>query len=119
MAVERGGIDVSAIRADPLLASMYSAAREALGLIAAAVPAMEFFTGAQDRGLAVGIVHTPEGVMSDPHIRERGAYSELFPEALDFLTYAATPSQARRRMEISCDVIGAGSSRRNCAVMIT
>jgi len=48
-----------------------------------------------------------------------GEVPNLTDLPLDFLTYAATPSQARRTMEISCEVSGAGSTRRNCAVMIT
>src|SRR5674476_1290681 len=40
-------------------------------------------------------------------------------DLLDFLTYAATSSQARRRMVISCGVGGWGSSWRYWAAMMT
>jgi len=58
-----------------------------------------------------------QGVFDD-RLGRRGDFS-VGGGKLDFLTYAATPSQARRTMEISCEVSGAGSTRRNCAVMIT
>ena len=39
--------------------------------------------------------------------------------SLDFRSYAAAFSQARRRMLISVGVTGWGPGRRNCAAMIT
>src|SRR5680860_864842 len=41
------------------------------------------------------------------------------PNPLDFRTYAATFSQARRRMLISCGVTGSGSAWRYCVAMMT
>jgi len=49
---------------------------------------------------------------------EIGHFFDVYKD-LDFRSYAATSSQARRMMPISCGVTGSGSARRNCAVMIT
>jgi benzylsuccinate CoA-transferase BbsE subunit len=32
----------------------------------------DFFVGAQERGLAVGVIYAPEEVMQDPHFVARG-----------------------------------------------
>jgi crotonobetainyl-CoA:carnitine CoA-transferase CaiB-like acyl-CoA transferase len=82
MAIEAGGIDMTVLRSDPLVAEMYGASREAMVLIASALAAMDFFIGAQERGLAVGIINSPESVIGDEHMRARHAFSEIHNDVL-------------------------------------
>ena len=92
MAVEQGGIDMTAVRTDPLAAAMYGAGREALCAIAAAIPALEFFTGAQERGLAVGVINSPEAALSNVHIEARHAFAEVAHEDVGAVyRYAGAP----------------------------
>ena len=44
----------------------------ALVLIAKNVSAYEFFIGCQSRGLAVGVIYSPEEAFEDPHFKARG-----------------------------------------------
>ena len=46
--------------------------RDALVLIASRLSADDFFVGAQQRGLAVGAIYSPEEAMALPHFVERG-----------------------------------------------
>src|SRR5680860_1248268 len=54
------------------------------------------------------------GVGSEPRLADLQLRAPL-----DFRTYAATFSQARRRMLISCGVTGSGSAWRYCVAMMT
>ena len=60
------------IAEDPEVMAIYGAGREALTFIASRLPAYEFFIGAQERGLPIGIVYTPDESFADPHVVARG-----------------------------------------------
>jgi crotonobetainyl-CoA:carnitine CoA-transferase CaiB-like acyl-CoA transferase len=77
IAEEQGGIDFTAVKADPLQAEMMAAGREALRRIAASLPAAEFFVGGQERGLAVAIINSPRSMLEDRHVLERRAWTEI------------------------------------------
>ncbi|MCP3856540.1 MAG: carnitine dehydratase [Actinomycetia bacterium] len=65
------------IEEDPLAGELFGAGREALHLIASRVSAHEAFLGFQDRGIAVGVVWSPDEVMSDPHFVARDFPTEV------------------------------------------
>jgi benzylsuccinate CoA-transferase BbsE subunit len=46
-------------------------------LIAENVSAYDFFVGCQTRGLAVGVIYSPEEAFEDPHFRARGFQVEV------------------------------------------
>ena len=69
---ERGDIHLSQIGQDPEATAIFGAGREAVKFVAERLPAQEFFQGAQGRGLACGVIYSPEEVMADPHFVERG-----------------------------------------------
>ena len=77
---------------DDLATAIIGAAREAVELIASGLTAYEFFTGAQQRGLSVGVIYSPEEVMNDPHFIERGFPVEIEHEDLQrSFTYPGAP----------------------------
>jgi crotonobetainyl-CoA:carnitine CoA-transferase CaiB-like acyl-CoA transferase len=78
MAVAAGGIDLAKIDTDPMVQEWARAAREAIMLIASRSTSREFFLEGQTRGFSVGMLLTPDEVMTDPHLVERG-----FPVTLD------------------------------------
>jgi crotonobetainyl-CoA:carnitine CoA-transferase CaiB-like acyl-CoA transferase len=107
--------------------AVYSAAREAINLIASRLPAHEFFVGAQRRGLPVGAVLAPEEALENEHFVARGMqvpveHLELgrtvrYPGAPFRLT--ATPWRIARRppflgehtAEVLAELRGAGARR--------
>jgi crotonobetainyl-CoA:carnitine CoA-transferase CaiB-like acyl-CoA transferase len=95
MGVERGGIVVSDVESDPIVAAIYQAGNDCLRLLASQLPAKDFFVGAQRRGLPVGMLFAPEDVMEDDHYKQRGFPVEIFHEDLgrSFL-YPGAPYQA-------------------------
>jgi len=89
---KRESIDFTRIGIDDEVTAIVGAGREALLLIAEHVSAYDFFIGAQEIGLAVGIVYSPEEVLDDPHFRERGFPVELeHPELGQTITYPGAP----------------------------
>lgn len=60
------------ITEDPLAGELFQAGREAVELIARRLTAHEAFLGLQTRGLAAGVVWSPDETMQDPHFVERG-----------------------------------------------
>jgi crotonobetainyl-CoA:carnitine CoA-transferase CaiB-like acyl-CoA transferase len=94
MGAQRDFIDLSAIGSDDEITAIFGAGREALALIAANVPAYDFFMGAQRAGLAVGVIYAPEEVLSDPHFVERGFPVEVdHPELGRAFVYPGAPYQ--------------------------
>jgi crotonobetainyl-CoA:carnitine CoA-transferase CaiB-like acyl-CoA transferase len=55
--------------------------RAALTAIAEHLPAHDFFVGAQQRGIPVGVVNAPDEVLDDPHFVARGAIVEQYHPA--------------------------------------
>ncbi len=82
MAEAQGGIDFTALKTDPLQAEMLAAGRQGLRLIAARMPATEFFVEGQRRGLAVAVINSPASMLEDPHVVERHAWTDVEHEDL-------------------------------------
>ena len=92
MGAQRDFIDLSAIGTDDEVTAIFGAGREALNLIAQNVSAYDFFMGAQQAGLAVGVIYSPEEVLSDPHFVERGFPVEVdHPELGRAFVYPGAP----------------------------
>ena len=85
-------LHLSQVGQDPEVTAMFGAAREAVRFIAQNITAHEFFIGAQERGLAVGVIYSPEEVLADPHFKERGFPVEVEHEDLGrSFTYVGAP----------------------------
>jgi crotonobetainyl-CoA:carnitine CoA-transferase CaiB-like acyl-CoA transferase len=82
LAIERGGVSMTEVDADPEVAAMYQAGADALRAIAEHLPAKQFFLDAQRRGLAVGAVLAAEDVIEDEHYRSRGFPVSILHEDL-------------------------------------
>lgn len=65
------------IQEDPLVGEVFQAGRAAMHFIASKLPAHEAFVGFQTRGLAAGVIWSPDEVMTDPHFVERGFPTEV------------------------------------------
>jgi len=76
-AAQGEAFDVFAAGEDPAIRAKMVAGRLALNHIAAALPAYDFFVGAQERGFQVAIVYAPEETFEDPHFVARGMQVEL------------------------------------------
>jgi crotonobetainyl-CoA:carnitine CoA-transferase CaiB-like acyl-CoA transferase len=79
---DRDSISFDGIGVDEEITAIFSAAREAINLIASRLPAIEFFEGAQKRGITVGVVYSPEEAFEDRHFVARGFQSEVEHEDL-------------------------------------
>tara|TARA_Y100001970_G_scaffold270443_1_gene364332 strand:- start:4779 stop:5939 length:1161 start_codon:yes stop_codon:yes gene_type:complete len=66
---------------DPLAGEVFHAGREAIEFLGTHLPAYELFVGLQQRGMACGIVYSPDEMIADPHFIERG-----FPHEIDYET---------------------------------
>lgn len=71
-------LSLEMIQDDPMVGEVFQAGREAMHFIASKLPAHDAFVGFQTRGLAAGVVWSPDEVMSDPHFVERGFSSEVY-----------------------------------------
>lgn len=92
MGAERESIDLSRIGEDEEVTVIFGAGREALCLIASRVSAYEFFVGAQQRGISVGVIYSPEEAFEDPHFRARGFPVEVpHPELGRSFRYPGAP----------------------------
>jgi len=69
--LERGGVHFSELGQDVEATAVFGTVRDALELVVARLPAREFFLGAADRGLSVGVVVAADEVLVDPHFVER------------------------------------------------
>jgi crotonobetainyl-CoA:carnitine CoA-transferase CaiB-like acyl-CoA transferase len=70
------------IGVDAEATAIFMAGREALALIAANVGAYDYFIGLQRRGVAVGVIYSPEEAFEDEHFRARGFQTEVAHEEL-------------------------------------
>jgi crotonobetainyl-CoA:carnitine CoA-transferase CaiB-like acyl-CoA transferase len=94
LGVELGGIDLTTLESDALTGEIFRACREALVFIALQLDSYEFFVEGQRRDLAVGIVYSPEEIMTDPHIAERGFPTEVHHHSLDrTVVYPGAPAR--------------------------
>ena len=91
-AAKKEFIDMSLIGQDDEVTAIMGAGREALVLISQKVSSYEFFIGAQECGLAVGVIYSPEEVMQDRHFIERGFPVEVeHPKLGRTITYPGAP----------------------------
>ena len=89
---ERERIDLSMIREDEELRTIFGAGRLGQNLVASKISAYDFFVGSQERGLPVGIVYSPEEVMEDRHFVARGFPVEVEHDNLGrSFTYPGAP----------------------------
>lgn len=90
----RDSIGFAGIGVDDEVTAIYSAARDAIGLICQNLSVDEFFKGAQEIGIAVGSILSPEEVYEDPHFVARGFQVELkHPELGRVIRYPGAPYQ--------------------------
>ncbi len=82
MGVERGGVEIPEIAADPEAAAIYQAGSDGVRLVAAHLPGSDFFVEAQRRGLAAALLFAPEDIVDDPHFVARGFPVEIHHEDL-------------------------------------
>jgi crotonobetainyl-CoA:carnitine CoA-transferase CaiB-like acyl-CoA transferase len=108
----------SEIGEDPLATEIFRAEREVLQFLASKMSAYDFFIGAQERGLACGIIYSPEEVLNDRHFAFRGFPVAIFhPELgrdviypgapLDFIRTPMTVSRAPRIGEHTTEILSA------------
>lgn len=92
MATLRESIDMSEIGVDDEVTAIYTATREALALMATKLDAQSYFLGAQNAGLAAGIINSPEEAYEDPHFIDRGFQVEVeHPELGRSIRYPGAP----------------------------
>lgn len=90
----RASISFADIGVDDEVTAIFSAAREAIGLIATNLPVDVFFRGAQSLGITVGAVLSPEEAYEDPHFVARGYPVEVaHPERSAPVRYPGAPYQ--------------------------
>ena len=77
-----GQLNLSKIGVDDEITAIFAAGRAALMLIAENVSAYDFFIGCQTRGLAVGVIYSPEEAYEDPHFKARGFQVEVWHDEL-------------------------------------
>jgi crotonobetainyl-CoA:carnitine CoA-transferase CaiB-like acyl-CoA transferase len=77
MAVEAGGIDLAKLDTDPMTQEWARTARDAITLIASRTTHTDFFVDGQTRGFSVGMILTPDEVMTDRHMVARGFAVEV------------------------------------------
>jgi crotonobetainyl-CoA:carnitine CoA-transferase CaiB-like acyl-CoA transferase len=93
----RERIDLWQIAQDEELRAIFGAGREAFNFLARRLGAYEFFEGMQRRGLAVGIIYSPEEVLADPHFVARGFPTAVaHPELGRSFTYPGAPYRFER-----------------------
>jgi crotonobetainyl-CoA:carnitine CoA-transferase CaiB-like acyl-CoA transferase len=80
MGVERGGVELPEIAADPEAAAVYQAGADGMRLVAGHLSGQEFFVEAQRRGIPAATLCAPEEVLNDPHFAARGFPVEIFHE---------------------------------------
>ena len=93
------------IMEDPLVGEIFGAGREAMQFIASKLPAHDAFIGFQQRGIACGVVWSPDEVMTDPHFVERGFSATVHHEQIGRdvtypgppIRFEASPMGIRRR----------------------
>lgn len=72
MGSEYQKLTLQMIAEDPLAGEVFGAGREAMAFIASKLPAHAAFVGFQQRGIASGVVWSPDETLADPHFVERG-----------------------------------------------
>ncbi len=87
-----GPIDLSLIGKDDTITAIFSAARQAVRLIASRMTAQDFFIACQNAGLVAGVVNSPEEAFEDEHFKARGLQVPVHHDDLDLtVTYPGAP----------------------------
>ena len=73
-------IGVFELDADPMAGEVFQAGRDVIEFLGQRLPAYELFLGLQERGMACGIVYSPDEMIEDPHFVERGFPVDVFYE---------------------------------------
>ena len=76
---------------NPLHAEVFGAGRAAIEYLAQSLPAHELFMGLQRRGMACGVVFSPEEVLADEHFVARGFPTTLRHDDGREVTYTGSP----------------------------
>ena len=85
-------ISLADIEENPLIGEVFGAGRDAVTFIAEQLPAYDYFVGSQQRGMAAGIIYSPDEVLADPHFAARGWPAEVdHPELNRTITYPGVP----------------------------
>ncbi len=71
-AASADGHDLASLGSQEEIRAIYAAARDAQIFLATRLSAYDFFIGSQRRGVAVGIVYSPEEAIDDPQSQARG-----------------------------------------------
>lgn len=69
--LERGGLHFSELGQDVEATAVFGAVRDALELLVSRLPAREFFLGAAERGLSVGVIVSADEALDDSHFVAR------------------------------------------------
>ncbi len=77
MGSEYQKLTLQMIQEDPLAGEVFGAGREAMAFIASKLSAHDAFIGFQQRGIASGVVWSPDETLADPHFVERGFPVEI------------------------------------------
>lgn len=113
-------ISLADLAEDDLKGEIFGSGRTAIEFLATKLGAYELFQGLQSRGLACGVIYSPEEVLADPHFVARGFPVEVEHEEIGrSVTYAGaplrfvgTPAHVSRRAphvgEHTAEVLGAG-----------
>ncbi len=72
-------ISVFQLSEDPLAAEVFQAGRDTIEFLSSHLDAHDLFVGLQQRGMACGVIYSPEEMMNDPHFVDRG-----FPVEIDY-----------------------------------
>jgi crotonobetainyl-CoA:carnitine CoA-transferase CaiB-like acyl-CoA transferase len=90
--LERGGLHFSELGQDVEATAVFGAVRDALELVVSRLPARDFFLGAAERGLSVGVIVAPDEVLVDPHFVAREFPVEVHhPDLGRAVTYPGAP----------------------------
>ncbi len=65
---------------DPLAGEVFQAGRDAITFLGSRLNAYELFAGLQQRGIACGIIYSPDEMLKDPHFVEREFPTEISHE---------------------------------------
>jgi benzylsuccinate CoA-transferase BbsE subunit len=92
MGAEMERIDLSQIEKDPMLAEILGAAREVAAFLCQRLDAYDIFFGWQSRGMAAGVIYSPDEALADPHVVARGFPVEIEHDELGrSFTYPGVP----------------------------
>lgn len=84
-------ISVFQLTDDPLAAEVFQAGRDTITFLSERLGAHELFTGLQQRGMACGVVYSPEEMLADPHFVDRGFPVQVDHEPGVSYTYPGAP----------------------------